>query len=429
MKCIKNVTIFDYRKFLEDAYVIFDEVILEVGKMSDFPNPDCEIIDGNHQWLIPGFLNAHCHIYSAFARGLSFPMNPQTFQDILDQLWWKIDGALDLDMVYYSGVQIARDSLLAGITTLIDHHASGEISTSLETLTQAVVDLAGLKGIFAFETSDRFDVSECINENVAFASNQKNNSSALFGAHASLSLSDETLQNIKKQKTMPLHIHVAESELDQKDSLSKSYRRVIHRLDHFGLLEKDTLLAHCVHCDDDELDIIAKRGCSIVVNVQSNMNNAVGLPNVLKMKSKGIPVLIGNDGLFPSIASEYNAIYFAMHHQSQSFTKFSLTTLQEMILDGYDYASRRLSKTIGKIDKGASADFCLFPYEAAMPLHKGNAFAHLFFGIFHDFRPKSVYTDGIQRVFDYQASESLETALKQAKKSAQRLFDDLQKEG
>lgn len=54
--------------------------------------PDAEFVDARGGLIMPAFINAHEHIYSAFARGLSVNgYNPQGFLDILDGMWWNID--------------------------------------------------------------------------------------------------------------------------------------------------------------------------------------------------------------------------------------------------------------------------------------------------------------------------------------------------
>ena len=124
MKAIINARIYDYENYIENGYVVFDKKIVKVGKMSEFKNDGYNIIDANGQLLLPNFVCAHSHIYSIFARGLSLPFNPKNFQEILDQMWWKLDSQIDNEITYYSGIAAGSEFLLNGVTTIIDHHAS-----------------------------------------------------------------------------------------------------------------------------------------------------------------------------------------------------------------------------------------------------------------------------------------------------------------
>ena len=239
IKAIIHATIYDFYTYIEDGYVVFDDKIIEVGRMQDFSNKNYQIIEGNESLVLPGLICGHTHLYSAFARGLSLPFQPKNFQEILDQLWWKVDGKLDLDMVYHSGLVFGLDFLKNGVTTLIDHHASGiDLLGSLNQLKKAVTKDVGLRGIFAFETSDRFDVDACIKENISFSKkNHTDTCRGLFGLHASSSLSDKTLKKVKKViGDIPIHIHVAESVLDEADSMSKYHKPIINRLVEHGIL-------------------------------------------------------------------------------------------------------------------------------------------------------------------------------------------------
>ena len=166
MKALINVRIYDYHQYIENGFIIFDNEIREIGPMKNYaPRYDFEVIDGHGDLVMPSFVCAHAHIYSIFARGLALPFDPKNFQDILDQLWWKIDAQINNEITYYSGIAAASEFLLNGVTSVIDHHASGEILGSLSSLKKAVSDVAGMRGIYCFETSDRYNVDECVEEN------------------------------------------------------------------------------------------------------------------------------------------------------------------------------------------------------------------------------------------------------------------------
>ena len=394
VKVIKNVRIYDFKNYIEKGYVVFDEVIHEVGNMSDYRSQSYEEIDGKNALLMPSLVNGHSHIYSTFARGMSAPFNPTTFRELLEQLWWKLDRYLDNEMTYYSGIVSGIEYLKNGVTTIVDHHASGEIIGSLHSLEKAL-DLVGIRKILCFETSDRFDIDECITENLSYILNPSSTSNGLFGLHAAFTLSDETLSLVKmNQGDTPIHIHVAESIEDQEHSVKYYGKRVVNRLNDFGLINKNSIITHGLYLDEDELNIIKEKDAVIALNVTSNMNNAVGLPNYMKMKEHVIKVIIGNDGISQKMTSEYQNLYFSMHHKTTSPISFSFNDLITIINNTYEYASEQLGISLGKIKKGYVSDFLMIPYDEPTPLTKDNIFGHLFFGLFNNFRPKDVYVQG-----------------------------------
>lgn len=429
MKAIINARIYDYQNYIKNGFVIFDKEIIKVGDMKDFNNENnLEIIDFCGDLLLPSFVCAHSHIYSIFARGLSMKFDPKNFQDILDQMWWKLDAKLTNEITYYSGIAAASEFLLNGVTSVIDHHASGEIIDSLNELKKAVSDVSNMRGIYCFETSDRYNIKDCIKENATFAlKNKSEKASGLFGMHASMSLSDETLKLIKQnQNNIPIHVHVAESNMDEEDSLNKYKTSIIERFDKFGIIIDDSLIVHGVFMNDKELDIIKKRNAYIVVNTTSNMNNAVGLPNVKAYLNKGIPVMVGNDGLNSNMASEYMNVYYTSHLFNKSPKELNLGDVNKMIQNSYEYVSKRLNIKLGKISEGFKADLLRVKYSPFTSMDETNAFGHIFFGLFPNFKPSDVYIDGLEVVKSYElVNKKLKDELKKANEYSSILWNKL----
>ncbi len=379
-----NCTLYDYDKFLENAYVIFDDTIEKVGSMNDYYKSEKHReIDMSGKIVLPGFVNAHTHIYSTFARGMILPFSPKSFKDILEQLWWKLDSKLDLESIKYSALVSGIEFIENGVTSVIDHHASGQILGSLKTLKENLTDYFGIRGIYCFETSDRFDIDKCIKENKDNLSEKSDNHAFMFGLHASMTLSDKTLSKVKASLgTHPIHIHVAESNEDEEDSLSKYGKRVVERLRDFELLNENSILSHCVHINDIEADIISENKCYVALNPTSNMNNAVGLPNFKQLKNHSVNSLIGNDGLGYNITREFLNLYYSQKYRYSDPTFFSFDDLKAIINNNYKLVSDLLNIKIGKIREGYKADLISIPYQEFTKLNETNIFGHLFFGIF-----------------------------------------------
>ena len=202
----------------------------------------------------------------------------------------------------------------------------------------------------------------------------------------------------KKLKGLPIHIHVAESEMDEEDSYNKYGTDILTRLNKYHLVNKDSLIVHGVHIKDDELKIVKDNGAFMVVNTTSNLNNAVGVPDIKKYLDYKLPVMIGNDGLSSSMATEYLNAYYLTHLKNSSPTAMGLGEMINIINNAYDYASRRLGTKLGKIQESYVADFMLLPYTPFTEMNVSNAFGHIFFGLYPNFRPNDVYVDGVRLV-------------------------------
>ena len=144
---------------VEQGAVLFEDgVIVEVGTAAalEQAHPDAERIDAKGGIILPGFINAHHHIYSAFARGLSIPGNCATdFPGVLEGTWWNIDRHLMRPMTRMSAYMTLIEGIRSGVTTIFDHHASfGEIEGSLDEIAEAATTL-GVRACLCYEISDR----------------------------------------------------------------------------------------------------------------------------------------------------------------------------------------------------------------------------------------------------------------------------------
>ena len=164
------------------------------------------------------------------------------------------------------------EALLSGTTTLVDHHASpNAIDGSLDVIAGALGSI-GARSVLCYETSDRDGLAVAaagLAENRRFVERVRDERPplvrAMIGAHASFTLSDETLAacaTAARELGVGLHIHVAEDEADERDALAREDSRVVERLERFGALDDRALLAHGVHLDDHELAQVAAAGAT-----------------------------------------------------------------------------------------------------------------------------------------------------------------------
>lgn len=424
MKALVNADIYDLHSFRPNSYILFDDKIREVGEMKDFPGAE-EVFDCKGALLMPGLIIGHAHMYSAFVRGIQMPFRPSTFRELLEQLWWRLDGGLDLESTYYSARVYGIEHIKAGVTTLFDHHASGTaIRGTLAELKRGLCDDTGMRGIFCFETSDRFNVQECIEENMDFMHKGRSEKHAgMFGMHASLSLSEDSLQKVAEViGDIPVHVHVGESLEDEEESVAKYGKRIVQRFNDYGLLNKNSLLAHCVNIDESEAEIIAWQGCVVAVNPTSNMNTAVGLPDYSLLKKYNIKTVIGNDSLGTNITRDYLNMLYSMHLKLKSPWLFSYGDLLACIKNVYEYAGTMLGIKIGRIEPGYVADMLTVPYSVPTVLNQDNAFNYLVDGVFNHFHPREVWCGGELKMKNYVTIWDEEEIYAKAREAAKKLW-------
>jgi len=424
MKAIKNVKIYDYEHFIENGYIVYSDKIEEVGRMEHFTF-EGQVIDGKGKLVIPGLVNGHTHIYSMLFRGLDLPFDPKSFKDILEQLWWKFDAKLGLEEIFMSGLMYGVESLQNGVTTIIDHHASGVISGALEEIKKAIVDQLNMRVLLAFETSDRYNISECIEENKGFLKEKNDFHKGLFGMHASMSLSDETLSEISKNLGHePIHVHVAESQADEKDAMKNYGQRIVERFDDFNLINDYSILAHCIHINAKEVELLKKKNAFVALNPSSNLNNNVGLFDYELLKD--LKLIIGTDGLGSNIAAEIYLFNLLAKKSVDSPLGIPEAELIKIIENAYVLVNNLLKIKIGKIRQHYKADFLLIDYNNPTPMTQENAFSHVLYGIFNQMKPEKVIINGKEVLSNYKVHikpELYEASLKVSRKLFKKFGD------
>ncbi|HKE76517.1 MAG TPA: amidohydrolase family protein [Acidimicrobiales bacterium] len=246
----------------------------------------------------PGLVCAHHHLYSALARGMPPPPGgpPADFTQILERVWWRLDAALDLDLVRWSALLGAVEALEAGTTALVDHHASpSAIDGSLDVIAEACAEV-GVRVVCAYEVTDRHGPAGAaagLAENERFL---KAGGRGLVGAHACLTLSDATLEavaGLAAERGVGVHVHVGEDASDA----GAAERLRPHATDAW-------LLAHCVHAGPPLPGTVAH-------NPRSNMNNGVGYARPARWAAAGNRVVLGSDGIGAAMVDEFALAYAA----------------------------------------------------------------------------------------------------------------------
>lgn len=393
---ITNATVVTWgetnRVLNDHALYIENAVIKAIGTTADLiaQHPNAERVDARGQLVLPGGICAHTHFYGAYARGMAIPGDPPAnFPQILERLWWPLDKALDKDSVRMSALVCLVDAIKHGTTTLIDHHASPNfIDGSLDVIGDAVTQ-AGLRAVLCYEVTDRDGDEKMqagIAENVRFMDANQSHSHirGTFGLHASLTLNDNALRACAN--ALPdgegYHIHVAEHEADEEDSLQRSGKRVVQRLHDYGIWNDKTIAAHCVHIDEAERQILQDAGVWISHQPRSNMNNGVGAPKVDDMLARGMNICLGNDGFSNNMWAEWKAAYLLHKVVARDPRKANGGDIARMATVNNARLVQRFfpEQHIGEIAVGANADLIFVDYHPFTPMTEGNLPWHILFG-------------------------------------------------
>jgi putative selenium metabolism protein SsnA len=404
------VTLGDGGRVIADGAVRIDgDMIIWVGSRGDAGDMDGTVIDAGGGLIMPGFINAHMHFYSTFACGIALKdPAPTNFAEILERLWWRLDKALTLDDVRLSALVPLVRSLEAGVTTVIDHHASpNAVRGSLDVIAEAA-RLVGVRACLCYEVSNRDGeriAQEGIAENVAFLEKCQGNgdmAAGLFGLHASMTLDDALLArcvDAGRRLGAGFHVHVSESTFDPDDSLARSGKRVVHRLHDAGVLGERSICAHCIHVDESELDVLAATRTNVVHNPQSNMNNAVGRADVRAMLERGICVGLGTDGMSAGLLDDVRLVNLLHKHGTGDPRAGFMEAGKLLLENNARIASRCFDRPVGVLAAGHKADVIVIDYEPATPFAADNLLGHVLFGL-PSARVRHALVDGQLRMRD-----------------------------
>lgn len=242
-----------------------------------------------------GMVCSHHHLYSALARGMPAPpRRPTRFIEILQQIWWRLDVALDAEMIRWSAMLGAVEALRCGTTAIVDHHESPScIEGSLSIIADACAEV-GVRSNLAYGVTDRHGADGArrgLAENERFL---RNGGRGMVGVHAAFTCSDDTLASaaaLAADVGVGVHIHVAEGPDDADAG---------ERLE--ALARDDWHLVHCVYLDRELPGTIAH-------NPRSNMNNSVGYA---RPASRSNRIVLGTDGIGADMLEEARLAYVCM---------------------------------------------------------------------------------------------------------------------
>ena len=268
--------------------------IVELGPGVKGPE-GARVLDGAGRLLIPPLVNGHTHAAMTLFRGRGGDLPLMRW---LEELVWPIEQRLEPEDVYWGARLACLEMARNGVSTFWDMYwhepevARAVADSGLRAVVGPVVlGLPGGGGTGSGEAlAGELDLIESFGPRVH----------AAVAPHAIYTVSTERLEELgelARERDLPIHIHLSETGGEVEDCLSEHGLRPAHYLDRLGLLGPDTLLAHGVWLERDELELIAERGSTVVTNPVANQKLGVGrtFPWV-EAREAGVPMGLGTDG-------------------------------------------------------------------------------------------------------------------------------------
>lgn len=338
------------------------------------------VVDGSGHILMPGIINTHCHAGDSLFRGL--------VEDLQLEPWlqtvWKAEGAILNPETSRLGSELGfAELLLSGVTSVMDmfwypaETVRAARSVGVRVATGGIFfDPPGITG---------HDLAGRIAEAERFF-DEFGNTDDVFPTvlpHGAYTVAPDNLKKAKaiaERQNALFSTHAAETRAEQADVTGRYGRSVIRHLDHLGLLDARTVLAHCVHLDDEEIEILARSGASVAHNPMSNLKLASGVARVPDMLASGINVTLGTDG---AISGNDLDMWMALRlaatlHKGVSGRADVVSTSEAVAMITRSGAKALgASDRIGSLEPGKLADMILIDIKRAHAVPVFDAITHL----------------------------------------------------
>jgi cytosine/adenosine deaminase-related metal-dependent hydrolase len=276
------------------------------------PMPDIARLPCPDGDIAPGAVCAHTHIYSGLVRyGMPPPdPPPSNFMQILQRVWWRLDRAIDADILRAAAQDYVARALLAGTTALVDHHESPNLIEGSLAILAEVCEAFGMRALLCYGATERnfgrVEAQRGLVECRTVRSSPLVRS--LVGLHASFTASDDTVReagDLARELGTVLHVHVAEDRADVDDARERGAAGPLERLMSLGALVPGSVLAHGVHLNEAQVRAASDAGCWFVHNPRSNEGNRVGYASALSAANR---VALGTDGWNADMVEEEAAL-------------------------------------------------------------------------------------------------------------------------
>ena len=305
----------------------------------------------------------------------------------MERVIWPFERELTLGDVRLAVQMGLAEAIRAGTTIVVDHHvSSGCISGVLDVIAEEVV-ASGARAILCYEISDRDGpeiAAAAIQENERFlrsTADARLGVRGMVGLHAMSTVGPQSLAqavDLANRYHTGLHLHLAESNHDNLDSISRYGERPVARLATADALNRLTLAAHAIHLTDDEGDLLAERDGMIAHCPRSNASNGVGLVNLDALHDAGILVGIGGDGFTQDLRAEVDLLPLLQRQEQRRSAALATPTQLAIAVDGAaGIVERLVGWRTGRVEAGYQADLLGLRYNPVVPLLAENALWHL----------------------------------------------------
>ncbi|MDO4707185.1 MAG: amidohydrolase [Porphyromonadaceae bacterium] len=318
------------------------------------------LIDATDMAVIPGLINTHTHAAMTLHRGYGDDLPLMTW---LQDYIWPVESNMTAHDVYVGARLACLEMIKTGTTCFLDMYMHPKE-------TARAAEEMGLRAMISYTLFDQGNSERAkldrkrSHEYLNYFSTLSNRINFNLGPHAIYTVSGKQLQfchQFATEHNVKIHLHLSETKGEVDECVRLHGTTPVRYLERLGILGPNLILAHVVWVDEEEMELLAKYGVSVVHNPASNMKLASGYAfEYERMKDKRIKVGLGTDGCSSSNNLD---MFHAMRLASLlgKVWRFDSTAVsaRDIFASATSVGADILGLDIGRIEEGRLADLCL----------------------------------------------------------------------
>ncbi|AAG20370.1 MULTISPECIES: amidohydrolase [Halobacterium] len=357
---------------VSDGDVLVDRDAGEIIAVGDTPAGD-ETVDAAGCLVMPGLVNAHCHVAMTLLRGYA---DDKQLDAWLQEDIWPAEAEL-ADGDIRAGARLGLVEMIrAGTTAFADMYF--EVPEVVDAITEAGLRARVGHGVVTVGKDDADAVAD--NEEALSVAREFNDAAdgritSAYMPHSLTTVGEEYLREFvaaAREADVPVHFHANETEQEVEPIVDEHGSRPLEYAADVGLLAEDDFLAHGVHTTAGEIELLAESGASVVHCPASNMKLASGMAPVQAMREAGVTVALGTDGAASNndldVFDELRDAAMLGKLQTGAADAVPARAAVEMATAG---GAAALGFDSGRIEVGANADLAVVDFDAPhlTPVH------------------------------------------------------------
>lgn len=362
---------------------VLDGVVAATGTNEELRTsyPDDPVVDGTGHIVMPGFVNAHVHLYGTLAHGIPDPEGggPADFWSFLDDYWWpQVEDRLDHDMIAAATDYVCAEMLRSGVTTFYDILEAPHALPDALMVQKEIVERRGMRGVLSFEATQRCGpeiaaLGLAENTQLIDSCSPGDLVSGLMCWHTTFTCSADYITEafgLAADRGVRSHAHLNEGVHEGQWCQENLGMSTVEFYDSIGVAGPNFLASQCVQISEDEVALLADRDVSVSHMPLANCEVGGGIAPMPELLAAGATVGLGSDGYVNDFYEVMRGAFLLHKARLQDPGAMPASTVLSMATKG---GARALGlEQVGRLDVGWSADLQLVSAEFPTPVHEHN---------------------------------------------------------